>query len=42
MCRYQSVVFGQNQWKRFGMAEIASAAEGVVMETAAVTHGILK
>lgn len=40
-CR-QGEVFDQNQRKRFGMAELASAEEGVVMEAAAVTHGILK
>lgn len=37
-----SVAFSQNQWKRFRMAGIASAEEGVVMEAAAVTHDFLK
>lgn len=33
---------GPDQWKRFGMAEIAPAEEGVVMEAAAMSHGASK
>lgn len=40
LCRI--VVFGKNQGKRFGEAEISPAEEGVVMEAAAMTHRVLK